>query len=191
MTSIARYRTHSAVKKSRRPELDPCGVVCLLRARGNLPHAVVVTLPRIGESSEKRKEFWAGVTGQSFKASSLDSANACLDLRKKGNYHLKLCMPFVGLAPVRRLHPSMAVLYQVNGKLQGAYLKPLRCFIVCFVGWTHHWYGSSCPTLSLGYIDRCLERRTLHRANVTQVHASGTLKSDDGGGNENVKRAIG
>ena len=57
MTSIARYRTHSAVKKSRRPELDPCGVVCLLRARGNLPHAVVVTLPRIGESSEKRKEF--------------------------------------------------------------------------------------------------------------------------------------
>ena len=63
MTSIARYRTHSAVKKSRRPELDPCGVVCLLRgeelsrARSNLLHAVVVTLPRIGESSEKRKEF--------------------------------------------------------------------------------------------------------------------------------------
>ena len=62
--SIARYKTHSAVlKKSRRPELDPCGVVCLYggmglsRARSNLPHAVVVTLPRIGKSSEKRKEF--------------------------------------------------------------------------------------------------------------------------------------
>ena len=63
VTSIARHRTHSAVKKSRRPELDPCGVVCLYggmglsRARSNLLHAVVVTLLRIGESSEKRKEF--------------------------------------------------------------------------------------------------------------------------------------
>ena len=185
------------LKKSRRPELDPSGVVCLYggmglsRARSNLLHAVVVTLPRIVESSKKRKEFWAGVTEQSFKASCLDSANACLDLQKKGNYHFKLCMPFVGLAPVRRLHPSMAVLYHVNGKLQRAYLKPLRCFIVCFVGWTHHWYGSSCPTLSLGYIDRCLEGRTLHRADVTQVHASGTLRSEDGEGNENVKRAVG
>lgn len=75
VTSIARHRTHSALKKSRRPELDPCGVVCLYggrglsRARSNLLQAVVVTLPRIGESSEK--------------ASSLDSANACLDLQKK------------------------------------------------------------------------------------------------------------
>ena len=165
----------------------------LSRARSNLLHAVVVTLPRIVETSKKRKEFWAGVTEQSFKASSLDSANACLDLQKKGKLPFKIMYAFCWscVAPVRRLHPSMAVLYHVNGKLQGAYLKPLRCFIVCFVGWTHHWYGSSCPTLSLGYIDRCLERRTLHRANVTQVHASGTLKSDDGGGNENVKRAIG
>ena len=39
----------------------------------------------------------------------------------KGNYHLKFCMPFVGLAPVRLLRPSMAVLYHVNGKLQKAY----------------------------------------------------------------------
>ena len=34
--SIARYKTHSAVKKSRRPELDPCGVVCLLRGKGTV-----------------------------------------------------------------------------------------------------------------------------------------------------------
>ena len=31
-------------------------------------------------------------------------------------------MPFVGLAPVRLLRPSMAVLYHVHGKLQRAYL---------------------------------------------------------------------
>ena len=30
----------------------------------------------------------------------------------KGNYHLKLCLPFVPLAPVRLLRPSMAVLYK-------------------------------------------------------------------------------
>ena len=30
-------------------------------------------------------------------------------------------MPFVGLAPVRLLHPSVAVLYHVNSKLQRAY----------------------------------------------------------------------
>ena len=29
----------------------------------------------------------------------------------------KLCMPMVGLAPVRLLRPSMVVLYHVNGKL--------------------------------------------------------------------------
>ena len=39
----------------------------------------------------------------------------------KGNYTLKLCMPFVGFAPVRRLRHNMAVLYNVNGKLQRAY----------------------------------------------------------------------
>ena len=43
------------------------------------------------------------------------------DKTNKGNYHLKLCMPFVGLAPVRLLHTSMAVLYHVNVKLQRAY----------------------------------------------------------------------
>ena len=31
-------------------------------------------------------------------------------------------MPFIGLVPVRLLHPSVAVLYHVNGKLQRAYL---------------------------------------------------------------------
>ena len=36
--------------------------------------------------------------------------------------HLKLCLPFVPLAPVRLLRPSMAVLYHVNGELQRAYL---------------------------------------------------------------------
>ena len=34
---------------------------------------------------------------------------------------LKLCLPFVGFAPVRLLRPNMAVLYHVNGKLQRAY----------------------------------------------------------------------
>ena len=48
------------------------------------------------------------------------------DKTNKGNYHLKLCMPFVGLAPVRLLRPNMAVLYHVNGKLQRAYSRP-RC----------------------------------------------------------------
>ena len=38
-----------------------------------------------------------------------------------GNYHLKLCMPFDGLAPVRLLRPNMAVLHHVNGMLQRAY----------------------------------------------------------------------
>ena len=33
----------------------------------------------------------------------------------------KLCIPLVGLAPVRLLRPSMAVLHHVNGKLQRAY----------------------------------------------------------------------
>ena len=43
------------------------------------------------------------------------------DKTNKGNYHLKLCMAFVGLAPVRLLHTSMAVLYHVNVKPQRAY----------------------------------------------------------------------
>ena len=48
------------------------------------------------------------------------------DKTNKENYHLKLCMPFVCLAPVRLLRPNMAVLYHVNGKLQRAYSR-LRC----------------------------------------------------------------
>ena len=43
------------------------------------------------------------------------------DKTNKENYHLKLCMAFVGLAPVRLLHTSMAVLYHVNVKPQRAY----------------------------------------------------------------------
>ena len=38
----------------------------------------------------------------------------------KGNYHLKLCMSFVCLVPVRLLLSSIVVLYHVNGKLQRA-----------------------------------------------------------------------
>ena len=38
------------------------------------------------------------------------------DKKHKGNCHLKLCMPFTGLAPVRLFRPNMAVLYHVNGK---------------------------------------------------------------------------
>ena len=37
------------------------------------------------------------------------------DKTNKGNYHLKLCMSFVCLVPVRLLLSSMAVLYHVNG----------------------------------------------------------------------------
>ena len=33
----------------------------------------------------------------------------------KENYHLKLCISFVCLVPVRLLLPSVAVLYHVNG----------------------------------------------------------------------------
>ena len=41
------------------------------------------------------------------------------DKTNKGNYNLKLCVPFVGLTLVRLLRPSMAVLYHVNGKRKG------------------------------------------------------------------------
>ena len=41
------------------------------------------------------------------------------DKTNRGNYHLKLCMPFICLVPVRLLLSSMAVLYDVNGQLQG------------------------------------------------------------------------
>ena len=40
------------------------------------------------------------------------------DKTNRGNYHLKLCMPFICLVPVRLLLSSMAVLYQVNGQPQ-------------------------------------------------------------------------
>ena len=45
------------------------------------------------------------------------------DKTNKGNYHLKLCMPFVCLVPVRLLLTSTAVLYHVNGYLQRAYFR--------------------------------------------------------------------
>ena len=38
-----------------------------------------------------------------------------LDKTNKENYHLKLCMSFVCLVPVRALLSSVAVLYRVNG----------------------------------------------------------------------------
>ena len=38
----------------------------------------------------------------------------------KGNYHLKLCVPFVGLTPMRLLRANMLVLYHVDGNLQRA-----------------------------------------------------------------------
>ena len=37
------------------------------------------------------------------------------DKTNKENYHLKLCMSFVCLVPVRLLLSSVAVLYHVNG----------------------------------------------------------------------------
>ena len=43
------------------------------------------------------------------------------DKTNKGNYHLKLCMPFVCLVAVRLLLTSTAVLYHMNGYLQRAY----------------------------------------------------------------------
>ena len=43
------------------------------------------------------------------------------DKTNKGNYHLKLCMSFVGLVPVRLLRPSMAILCHKNGQPQRAY----------------------------------------------------------------------
>ena len=43
------------------------------------------------------------------------------DRTNKGNNHSILCMPFVGLAPMRLLRPSIEVLYHVNSTLQRAY----------------------------------------------------------------------
>ena len=48
------------------------------------------------------------------------------DKTNKENYHLKLCMSFVCLVPVRLLLSSMAVLYNVNGQLQRAYYYALE-----------------------------------------------------------------
>ena len=52
------------------------------------------------------------------------------DKTNKGNYLLKLCMPFVSLAPVRLLRLSVAVLYLVNGKLQKAYITFQSAMVV-------------------------------------------------------------
>ena len=48
----------------------------------------------------------------------------------KGNYLLKLCLPFVSLAPVRLLCLSVAVLYHVNGKLQKAYITVQSAMVI-------------------------------------------------------------
>ena len=42
-------------------------------------------------------------------------------INRKRKRKLPFTMPFVGLTLVGLLHPSMAVLYHVNGKLQRAY----------------------------------------------------------------------
>ena len=47
------------------------------------------------------------------------------DKTNKENYHLKSCMSFVCLVPVRLLLSSVVVLYHVNGKLQRAYYLQL------------------------------------------------------------------
>ena len=62
------------------------------------------------------------------------------DKTNKGNYHLKLCMPFVGLAPVRLLRLSLAVLYHVNGKLQKAYITFQSAMVVVdsYCAWRDH-----------------------------------------------------
>ena len=44
-----------------------------------------------------------------------------INSKRKRKLPFKLCMPFAGLTLVGLLHPSMAVLYHVNGKLQRAY----------------------------------------------------------------------
>ena len=41
------------------------------------------------------------------------------DKTNKRSYHLKFCIPFVGLAPVRLLRPNMAFSYHVNGSCKG------------------------------------------------------------------------
>ena len=48
------------------------------------------------------------------------------DKTNKENCHLKLCMSFVCLVPVRLLLSSMAVLYNMNGQLQRAYYYALE-----------------------------------------------------------------
>ena len=42
------------------------------------------------------------------------------DKTNNGNYHLELCVPFVGLTPIRLLRANMPVLYHVDGNLQRA-----------------------------------------------------------------------
>ena len=49
------------------------------------------------------------------------------DKTSEGNYHLKLCTPFVGLAPMPLLCSNMPVLYHVDGNLQRAnYVRVLK-----------------------------------------------------------------
>ena len=42
------------------------------------------------------------------------------DKTNNGNYHLELCVPFVGLTPMRLLRAYMPVLYHVDGNCQRA-----------------------------------------------------------------------
>ena len=51
------------------------------------------------------------------------------DKTNKVNYHLKLCVPFVGLDHSATLRPNMPVLYHVNGNLQRAYCTGAYCYL--------------------------------------------------------------
>ena len=62
-------------------------------------------------------------------------ANVALGQDKQRKLPCKIMYAFVGLASVRILRPSMAVLYHVYGKLQRAYISPL--IIACHLP-QHH-----------------------------------------------------
>lgn len=46
-----------------------------------------------------------------------------INRKRKRKLPFKLCMPFVGLTPLRLLRPNMTVLYYVNGRLQRTFSR--------------------------------------------------------------------
>ena len=52
------------------------------------------------------------------------------DKTNNGNYHLELCVPFVGLTPMRLLRANMPVLYHVDGTVKGLIVS-----VVVSIGW--------------------------------------------------------